>query len=41
MNPPEPFTWEQRDACTVRCTECNDVMPAVVIDLHECGVMAE
>jgi uncharacterized Zn finger protein len=41
MNPPEPFVWEQRDALTIRCTNCGEVVRAEAADLHACVGRAE
>ena len=36
MTPPEPFEWEQRDACLLRCTDCGETVRATACDLHVC-----
>jgi hypothetical protein len=34
MQPPEPFEWEQRDACLLRCRNCGETVQIAVSDLH-------
>lgn len=41
MTPPEPFTWEQRDACTLRCEACGAVVDLSAVDLHSCETVEQ
>lgn len=34
MTPPEPFTWQQRDAGLLRCERCGTTVDDVALDLH-------
>lgn len=34
MNPPEPFTWHQRDSMELRCEACGEIVSAEVCDIH-------
>ena len=36
MKAPEGFTWNQRDALKLKCVNCNEIVKADVVDLHNC-----
>ena len=36
MKAPEGFKWAQRDALKLKCVNCNEIVKADVVDLHNC-----